>query len=157
MDRARRNFGNDIELVNTIKDKEYLEVIKTRVLRSHNGFEVVEQMQPPKYVMTPEHKQALIDSKLGKERPEEVRQKISKTKKGKSNFEGKKHSYETKRVMSARKIGNTYKKDYIWAHDPNSDKEIMVKSIEDIPEGFSKGRDYYSTEPGLIEMNKKED
>lgn len=155
LDRAKRHFGIEIELVNSIKDKEYLDVVKARVLRSYNGFAVEEQMQKPKYVMTPEHKQALINSKLGKKRSEEVRKKISQAKKGKSNFEGKKHSYETKRLMSAKKIGKAQHKDYIWAHDPNSDKEIMVKEIKDIPKGYSKGRDYYSTEDGLYAMNNK--
>lgn len=155
MEKARRHFGHDIELVNSIKDKEHLELIKSRVLRSFNGFEVVEQMEKPKYVMTPEHKQALINSKLGKKRPDDVRRKISLSKKGKSNFEGKKHTYETKRLMAARKIGNTHNKEYIWAHDPNSSAEVMVKDLNSIPKGFSKGRDYYSTEPGLYVMNSK--
>lgn len=155
MDKAKRHFGIEVELVNSIKDKEYLEIVKARVLRSFNGFVVEEQMQKPKYVMTPEHKQALINSKLGKKRPEDVRKKISQAKKGKSNFEGKKHSYESKRLISARMTGVKQHKDYIWAHDPGSDKEIMVKSVKDIPKGFSKGRDYYSTEPGLYVMNSK--
>lgn len=155
LDKAKRHFGHDIELVNSVKDKENIETIKNRVLRSYGGFEVEEVMEKPKYIMTPEHKQALIDSKLGKERPEEVKRKISQSKKGKSNFEGKKHTYETKRLMAARKIGNQHTKNDIWAHDPNSDVEIKVKDLKDIPEGFSKGRDYYSTEPGLIAMNSK--
>lgn len=153
MDKARRNFGQEIELVNSIKDKEYLNVIKSRVARSYSGFEMVEQMQKAKYVMTPEHKQALLLSKLGKKRPEDVKKKISQTKKGKSNFQGKKHRYESKRLIGAHKIGNQYNKDLIWAHNPDTDEEIRVKDRKDIPKGFSEGRDYYSVEDGLYVMN----
>lgn len=148
-DKIKKRFGFDLELINSVKDKESIELVKPRVLRSYIGFELVEEYQKPRYVMTPEHKQALINSKLGKKRPEEVRKKISMTKKGKSNFEGKKHSYETRRVMAARKIGNQHNKNYVWAHNPDTDVEIMVKSPMDIPKGYSKGRDYYSTEPGM--------
>lgn len=151
-DRAKKKFGFDLELVNSVKDKDSLQTITPRVLRSYPGFELVEEYQKPKYVMTPEHKQALINSKLGKPRSEEVRQKISQTKKGKSNFEGKRHSYETRRVMAARKIGNQHNKNYVWAHNPTTDEEIMVKSRMDIPSGFSQGRDFLSVEPGLYEI-----
>lgn len=148
-DRIKKRFGFDLELVNSVKDRDSLGAITPRVLRSYPGFELVEEFQKPKYVMTPEHKQALINSKLGKPRSEEVRKKISETKKGKSNFEGKRHSYETKRLMAARKIGNQHNKNYVWAHNPDTDKEIMVKSRLDIPKGYSMGRDYYSVEPGM--------
>lgn len=151
--RVRKRYGNKIELINSVKDKESIEIIKPRILRNYIGFQFVEEFQKPKYVMSPEHKQALINSKLGKKRSEEVKKKISLAKKGKSNFEGKKHTYETKRLMSARKIGQAQHKEYIWAHDPVSDKEIMVKNRSEIPKGYSQGRDYYSTEAGLYEMN----
>lgn len=151
--RVRKRYGNKIELINSVKDKDSIELIKPRILRNYSGFQFVEEFQKPKYVMTPEHKQALINSKLGKKRSEEVRKKISLAKKGKSNFEGKKHTYETKRLMSALKIGQAQHKDYIWVHNPETDKELMVKDRFSIPKGFSQGRDYYSTEPGLYEMN----
>lgn len=154
-DRVRKRFGNKIELVNSVKEKDALDTVKERVLRNFRGFEVIELFEKPKYVMTPEHKQALINSRLGKPRPEEVRRKISLAKKGKSNFEGKKHTYETKRLMAARKIGNQHVKNRVWAHNPVTDKEILAKSRQDIPPGFSEGRDYYSVEPGLYEMNSK--
>lgn len=154
MDRARKHFGMDIELVNSVKDKEYIDVIKNRVVRSHNGFEVVQELQKPKYVMTPEHKQALINSKLGKKRSEEVKRKISQTKKGAvSNFKGKSHRYDSKRLIGAHKRGHQYNKDLIWIHNPDTDEERKVKSRKEIPSGFSEGRDYYSVEDGLYVMN----
>lgn len=153
-DRVKKKYGFDLELINSVKDKESIELIKPRILRSYPDFELIQELQKPKYVMTPEHKQALLLSKLGKPRSEEVKRKISLKKKGKSNFQGKRHTYETKRLMAARKIGNTHNKEYIWAHNPDTDDEIMVKSQQDIPKGYSQGRDYYSTEPGLYEMRE---
>lgn len=154
-DRVRKKFGFDIELVNSVKDKESAYLIKPRVVRSYQGFEFVEEFQKPRYVMTPEHKQALIDSKLGKPRSDDVKRRISQSKKGKSNFQGKRHSYETKRVMAARKIGNQHNKNYVWAYNPDTDIEVMVKSRMDIPKGYSQGRDVLSVEPGLYAMGKK--
>lgn len=155
LDKARRHFHNDVELVNSIKDKEYLDVIKARVMRTFPGFELVEQMQKPKYVMTPEHKHALLMSKLGKKRSDEVKRKISEKNKGKSGFQGKKHRPDSKRLIGAAKLGNQVNKDLIWIHNPDTDQERKVKDRKDIPKGFSEGRDYYSTEPGLYVMNSK--
>lgn len=154
-DRVRKKYGNKIELVNSVKDKESLALVKERVIRNFRGFEIVELLEKPKYIMTPEHKQALINSKLGKPRSEEVKRKISQTKKGKvSNFKGKTHSYETKRVMAARKLGNKHAQDLIWIYNPDTDDEAKVRSRKDIPKGYSEGRDYYSVEPGLYEMQE---
>lgn len=154
-DSIKKRYRFKLELINTVRDKESIKLVLPRIQKSYPGYSLVEEFQKPRYVMTPEHKQALILSKLGKKRPEEVRKKISQTKKGKSNFEGKKHTYETKRLMAARKIGNQHNKNYVWAHNPDIDKEIMVKDMYSIPAGYSQGRDYYSTEPGLYVMNSR--
>jgi hypothetical protein len=154
-EKVRKRFNYGVELVNSIKDKSSLDIVKSRMLRTYRGYEIVELFQKPKYVMSPEHKHALLISKLGKPRSEEVRRKISETKKKQpSNFKGKKHTYETKRLMSARKIGNQANADKIWAYNPDTDEEIMVNTRADIPPGFSEGRDYYSVEPGLYEMHE---
>ena len=153
-EKIRKRFNYGVELVNSIKDKNSLDIVKSRMLRTYRGYETVELFQKPKYVMSPEHKHALLISKLGKPRSEEVRRKISESKKNQpSNFKGKRHTYETKRVISARMMGNQANTDKIWVYNPDTDEEIMVNSRADIPPGFSEGRDYYSVEPGLYEMN----
>jgi len=146
---VQKKYGNQYEIVNSIKDKEYVEVIKTRLLRSYPQADIKEFYARPKYVISEETRKLLSLRKLGKPRPDWVRQKISQSKKGISQFQGKKHTEETKRVMALKKIGNDHAKDTIWAHNPRSDQEIRVKDLKDIPEGFSKGRDYYSCEHGL--------
>ena len=60
-------------------------------------------------------RQRLRDKKLGTRRPESVRAKISRARKGKSNFEGETHTYTTKKRMSKSrgrddqgKVGGTH-------------------------------------------------
>ena len=89
----------------------------------------------------------MAEAKLGRKLDEEVKNKISRTMKGKSNFHGKRHSEESKQAIGAKQIGNSNVKDRYWAHDPRSDSEIRVKSRLNIPVGYSQGRDYYSIEP----------
>lgn len=153
--KIKKLYGNSVELLNSVKNKESIEIVKPRVLRNFQGFKVVEQFNKPKYVMTEAHKQAIISALKGKPKSEEIRKKFSEAGKGRSNFKGKKHSPETKRLIGAHKIGNQHNKDLIWAFNPETGKELKVKNRNEIPEGYSQGRDYYSTEPGLYEMNSK--
>lgn len=154
-DKVKKKFGFDLELVNSVKDKENIEIIKARVQKSHNGFTLHEEFQKPKYVMTPEHKLALLKSHLGKKRPEEVKRKISESKKGAvSNFKGKKHTYETRRIQAISKYGNQVNKDLIWIYNPDTFEERKVASRDEIPPGFSEGRDIESVEGGLYAMEE---
>ena len=96
----------------------------------------------------------MSEAKMGKPRDEATRQKISRGLKGRSNFQGKHHNYETKEIMAEKKIGNKHTKDTYWAHDPRSDKETRVKDMHRLPYGYQLGRDYYSTEAGLYYFRK---
>lgn len=149
VEKVRAKHGHGYEILNSIKDTSYLDVVKARVLKSYGTFKVIEEFKKVPKPISLEARKKISESKLGKPRDEETRRKISEGLKGRSNFQGKKHNEETKRLMRAKKLGNQHTKDYYWAHDPNGNKEVRVKSREDIPEGFRQGRDYYSTEAGL--------
>jgi len=148
LEKIKKKLGSRYEVINSIKDRSVLDVIKARMLRSYPGFSFEEMFQVSK-TFSEETKKKISESKIGKPRDELTRRKISLALKGRSNFNGKKHSDETKTVMSEKKIGNQHTKDTYWAHDPRSDKETRVKDRRDVPPGYSLGRDYYSTEAGL--------
>lgn len=154
LEKIKQKFGIRFEILNSIKDKNFLEVIKVRVLRSYPDFSFVEALQR-EYIFSEETRKKLSLAKLGKPRDELTRKKISLASKGRSNFQGKRHSDETKQKMAEKKLGNSHTKDYHWAHDPRSDKETRVKERSDVPSGFSLGRDYYSTEPGLYHFKER--
>lgn len=149
VEKIKARYGFRYEIVNSIRDRSSLDAIKQRVLRSYPAYEIEEWFQKEKLTLTTEHREKISASKRGKPRDEETRKKISLALKGRSNFQGKQHSTETKSIMAQKKIGNQHTKESLWAHDPRGSKEVRVRNLKDIPVGFSKGRDYYSTEPGL--------
>lgn len=153
-EKIKQKFGSRFEILNSIKDKDFVEIVKVRVLRGYPDFSYVETFHR-KAVFTEESRRKISLSKLGKPRDELTRLKISLASKGRSNFQGKRHSDETKQKMAEKKLGNTHTKEYHWAHDPRSDKETRVKDRKNIPDGFSIGRDYYSTEPGLFHFRER--
>lgn len=149
VDKIRSKFGHRYEILTTIKDKDAIDVTKSRILRSYPQFIIEEVWQKVKQPVSEETKRKISESKIGKPRDPETRAKISAGLKGRSNFQGKRHNDETKKAMAEKKLGNQHVKDYIWVHDPRGDKEKRVKTRMEIPVGFSEGRDYYSTEPGF--------
>lgn len=156
IEKIKKKFGIGYEILTSVKEKESIPIILARLQRNYLGFEIVESYvytRPKKDFLTPEQRKALDDRRKGVPRSPEVRQKISNTLKGRSSFQGKKHTPESKAKIASKKIGNDHVKDTIWAHDPRSDTEIRVRDRKEIPEGFSKGRDFYSTEPGLYYFN----
>lgn len=162
VDKIKKKFGIDYEILTSVKEKESIPVIQARVQRNYLGYEIVESFvyrRTKKDFLTPEQRSALDERRRGVPRPLEVRLKISNTLKGRSSFKGKKHRPESKAKIAESKFGNDHVKDTIWAHDPRSDQEIRVRDLKEIPEGFSKGRDYYSTEPGLysFSINRRRD
>ena len=138
-------FGVRYELVNSIKEKDSVPIIKERLLRFYPNFIFVEHFKR-KAVFTEESRRKIRDSKIGGKHTEETKRKISAARKGKGNFVGKNHSPEAKRLIADAKYGNQHSKGLIWYHDPRGDKEIRVKSYKEVPVGFSQGRDYYVME-----------
>jgi hypothetical protein len=91
----------------------------------------------------------MSQAKLGKRRDEETKKRISNTMKGKSNFEGKRHSWESKEKIGEKLMGNHNVRDTYWIHNPRTDKERRVKERHNLARDYQLGRDYYSTEAGL--------
>ena len=154
-DKVKAKYGYRYELLNSVKDKDAVDFIKLRLLRSYNGYEIIELFQKEKKPVTEEARRKMSLAKLGKPRDETTRQKISKGLKGRSNFQGKKHNPETKEVMAEKKFGNDHAKELYWVHDPRGTKEKRIKDRNSLPPGYAIGRDYYSTEAGLYSFKTK--
>lgn len=68
----------------------------------------------------------------------ETRRKISRTMKGKSNFEGKRHTHATKIQIGISQEGHRNAKDHKWVTDKESGEEHRVKGNK--PKGMRWGR-----------------
>jgi hypothetical protein len=147
---VKARFGHRYELVNSVKDIDSVEIIKTKLLKSYPSFIFVEFYKPKRVPITPEGRKKISDSKIGLKRDAATRAKISATMKGKSNFQGKKHHSETRKIMAEKKLGNDHVKDKVWAYNPDTFKEIRVKDRRSIPSNYLKGRDYESIEPLIL-------
>lgn len=149
LEKIKAKFGHRYEILTSIKDKSSVDVTRARVQKSYPQFIIEELYQKVKQPVSDETRKKISQSKIGKPRNPETRAKISAKLKGRSNFQGKKHNDDTKKAMADKKLGNQHTKDYVWVHDPRGDTEKRVKTLTEIPKGFSKGRDYYSVEEGL--------
>jgi len=154
VDKVRAKYGPRYEILNSVNDKVSVDVIKTRLARSYGSYSFVEWYQAAKRQMTAENKQKISDAKKGKLQSEATKLKISQSCKGRSNFQGKKHTAETKNKMAEKKLGNQHVKDSYWAYDSKADKETRVKDRNNLPPGYSLGRDYDSIEVGLYHMDE---
>ena len=154
-DKVKVKYGYRYELLNSVKDKDAVDFIKIRLLRSYHEYEFIELFQKEKKPVSEEARRKMSLAKLGKPRDETTRQKISRGLKGRSNFQGKKHNPETKEVMAEKKLGNDHAKELYWVHDPRGTKEKRVKDRNSLPPGYAIGRDYYSTEAGLYHFKTK--
>lgn len=141
-------------MLNTIREKEFLDVVKMRIQRSYSSYKFVEWFQKEKRPHTEETKRKMSEAKMGKPRDDATRKKIAAGLKGRSNFQGKKHSEQTKDIMAEKKLGNQHTKDSYWAYDPRADKETRVRDRNKLPPGFQLGRDYDSIEVGLYHIDE---
>lgn len=153
LEKIQKKYPSRFEILTSIKDMSVVDILKTRLTRQYPSADFIDWFIKPKKPISEETRKLLSLRKLGKPRPDWVRKKISKSKKGISQFQGKKHTEETKRVMASKKLGNQHVKDLIWAHDPRGSKELRVRTLRDIPEGFSKGRDFDIAE--ILRYNAK--
>lgn len=143
---VKKRYGHGGELLNSYKEKESYELVKERLLRPYSNFIVEEWYKPPKPVITEESRKKMRDAKMGGKQSEETKRKISLTLKGRSNFQGKKHSRQSKLLIGNAQVGNSNVKDTFWAHNPDTSKEIRYRARHFLPRGYIRGRDYYSLE-----------
>lgn len=137
---VKKKFGLQFELVQSVKDFNAVEILKARILKQYPTFQLKTQVL--KFVtFTPEIREKLRQAKLGIKKPQEVKDKISRSRKGKGNFLGKKHKEESKKSMSLKRKGKRHRlgQTYTWIYSPSLDKEHAY-SGKGIPLGFVKGR-----------------
>jgi len=154
VDKVRAKYGHRYELLNSVRDNSAVDIIKTRLQRSYGMYKFVEWYQIIRKPMSDETKRKMSEAKMGKPRDEATRQKISAGLKGRSNFQGKKHTEETKDVMAEKKLGNQHTKDSYWAYNPKSEEETRVRDRNNLPPGYHLGRDYDSVEIGLYYIDE---
>jgi len=141
-DKIKSNYGLNFEIVNSVRDKESLELIKPRVLKSYPNVTFVEKFFA-KRIFSEETKKRMALAKLNKPRANWVREKISNKMKGKSNFEGKKHKRESRMKTSLSMIGiENANRESTYIFNPTTNEERRVKDIVNLPEGFRIGRKY---------------
>lgn len=138
-DKIKNKYGPVFEIVNSIKDKESLEHIKPRITRQFPKYSVKEYLYQ-KRVFSEETRKRMALAKLNKPRADWVKEKISSKMKGKSNFEGKQHRRESRIKTSLSMMNNTNSKDVKYIYNPILDKELRVKDIVNLPEGYRLGR-----------------
>ena len=153
IEKIKSKFGFKFERLTSVKDKTAVPHIMNRLIKNYPDYIIEEHFVKIKKVKTDEAREKVPSPLLGIPRSLEVRAKISAACKGRSNFQGKSHNAETKAKMATAKMGNDHVRGKVWAHDPRSDREVRVNDMKEIPNGFSRGRDYYSTEHGLYYSN----
>lgn len=143
-------YGRGYEILTSIRERDSIAVIVSRLARNYSKFTITEWLTAIRPPISDETRARMAAAKIGKTRPEESNRKTSATMKGKSNFRGKKHTLESKQVISEKLIGNDNAAGLIWCHDPVSGEEKRIASVELLPRGWLIGREYYSMEPLLL-------
>jgi len=149
LEKLRAKYGSKFEIVNSLKDDTYLETIKQRVVRSYPKLQVKVSITN-KIDFTEEVREKLRQKKLGKPRPDWVREKISRKMKGTSNFQGKRHKGTSKMKTALALMDNKNIDGHVFIYNPTTDEERRVKDIINLPEGFRVGRNPQAIEPMLF-------
>jgi len=142
-------FGKRFELVEIINDEKNIEdkvsqlekVYKVPVCLDGRfkkklklGWKYMTEEQREKTVI------AVKQYRTGRKWESEVKEKIAASRAGVGNFEGKKHSIESRIMTSMSMKGNTNSTGLKWAHDPMTGKETRLKEGSTLPPGFTWGR-----------------
>lgn len=135
---VKKKFGHNFELLTSIKDFTALEIHKSRIIKQYPAFSIKQQLVTP-VNFTPEIREKLRNKKLGTKKPDWVKEKISKSRKGVGNFLGKKHSEEFKRKKSFLMKGETNTLGKKWIYNPELDIETLTDEAVP-PAGYYFGR-----------------
>lgn len=145
----RELFGRGGEVVEIINDEKNIEDVVGRLQKVYKAEVLLDGKfkRKPKLgwiYMTDEQREktvaAVKEYRTGRAWEDEVKAKISASRAGKGNFEGKKHNLESRIMTSLSMKGNTNSKGLRWAHDPLTGKETRLKEGSALPEGFTWGR-----------------
>ena len=145
IDKVKTKFGINYEIINSVKEKESIDIVKQRTIRSYPRCKFVNYFHKT-WTLSTETKKKMSKAKKGKKWDEATKAKISATMKGKSNFEGKRHTEASKLKTSRSMKGKQQVKDLKWIYSPKLDIERRIHKSLKTPENFIDGRDYYSVE-----------
>ena len=144
----RDEFGRGGEVVEIINDKKNIEDVTTKLERIYKVPVVVDGKFKKKLklgwkYMTEEQRErtviAVKQYRTGRAWEQEVKDKISESRAGVGNFEGKKHKLESRIMTSQSMKGNTNATGLKWAHDPLTGEEKRIRG-DSLPSGFIWGR-----------------
>ena len=141
IDKVKSKFGLSYEIINTVKEKESIDVVKQRTIRSYPKCKFVKYFHKT-WTLSTETKKKMAKAKKGKKWDQATKDKISATMKGKSNFEGKKHTEASKRKTSASMKGKQQVKGKTWIYNPITDQEKRIDDRYKVLPGFRLGRSY---------------
>ncbi len=144
-EKIKAKYGPIFEIVNSVKDKDSVEFVKPKITKQYPKCNVVEDFYYKKE-FSEETKNKLAQAKLGKARPDWVRDKISLKMKGKSNFEGKKHRRDSRIKTALSMMDNNCIDGHKFIYNPTTNQEKRVKDTINLPPGFRLGRNPDSVE-----------
>ena len=139
VDRVKNKYGHSYEIINTIKDENSINIVKTRTLRSYPDYKFVNFLKTT-WTLSEETKKRMSLAKMGRKWDEATKAKISNTMKGKSNFEGKRHRLESRQKTSSTMKGICTHLKHVWIYSPIFDKEKRIERKSDMPENYRLGR-----------------
>lgn len=139
IEKVKSKFGMGYEIINSVKEKESIDVIKQRTIRSYPKCKFIKYYHKT-WTLSTETKKKMAKAKKGKKWDQATKDKISATMKGKSNFEGKRHTEISRRKTSESMKGKQQVKGKTWIYNPITDKEKRIDDRNKILPGFRLGR-----------------
>lgn len=141
----KETFGRPYELVQTLKDETNAEQSAQKLMSFYRGCEIIFDGSVKKkwgwrYFsddLKAFVRKRLKETKTGIKRDQATKLKISFSRRGKGNFEGKKHTPISKMIIAEKRIGKSRVTGLRWAHDPYTGKEVRTIVL---PEGYYWGR-----------------
>ena len=152
--KIKNRYGHQYEILTSIKDPSVLSTILPRITRPYSDHSIIEWFIKERKPFTEEHRRKISYKNSLRRRSLESRLRTSLAMRGRSNFQGKRHSDETKSVMSSKALGNQRVAGLYWCHNPVTGVERRVKDRNNLPPGFILGRDYDSTESMVMGMKE---
>lgn len=148
----RRRHGYSFEILTNVKDKANLEIIKQRIVKQYPKLEIKQKIRTP-INYTPELRNKLRLNKLGKKRCEVFKNKLRALYRGRSIFQGQRHTADYKKFMSSIMKGNSHNTGMMWIHNPRTDEERKIRDRKDLPPGFLFGRSPAKMENTVYSLN----
>lgn len=140
----RQKYPGQYELIQSVAEYDNLEKVIARLTKDYKAEDVVRDYATLKRwgwkYFTEEIRRRCIEARIGKPRPAESNAKVSATMKGKSNFEGRRHSQLSKIMIASSRFGKSnIKPGQRWCHHPLTGKELRCYE-DQRPAGFKWGR-----------------